>query len=216
VGQPLPSPLISPLITTSPPHRARDTLFLTLLLGWVVLCVSLLCAVLCCAEPAKKQELGLDKAKLEHKYRKAQNSLFGLGGPPMKVRCVLDVIGLHYGPYRSEKFYRYIRKRDNKSGKPWLCFTVEFTDRTLDLVAENEQEVNTMNISLYTLRNICLAASLPSFIHFLLSLKCTCCLRADFAVVSRYSSAGASGAHTHDARCAVLAAPHHEAELLRS
>ena len=59
-----------------------------------------------------------------------------------RTRALADVLGVHYGPYHSAaRFTRYIARKDSQSGFTWLAFTIEFPDRTLDLVAGGEDEV---------------------------------------------------------------------------
>ena len=63
---------------------------------------------------------------------------FGSGA---RSRSLFDVMSLSYGPYGSVRFSRYLDKQDNASGKPWLCMSIQFMDRTIDIVAENEQQI---------------------------------------------------------------------------
>ena len=58
-----------------------------------------------------------------------------------RSRSLLEVSGIHYGPYYSANFCRFLDKMDSATGKPWLCFSVQFKDRTIDLVCSNEHEV---------------------------------------------------------------------------
>jgi len=58
-----------------------------------------------------------------------------------RTRSLIDVVGVHYGPYASEGFQRYLQQKDKAIGLPWLCITIEFVDRTLDLVCKDTQQV---------------------------------------------------------------------------
>jgi len=69
------------------------------------------------------------------------------------------VIGVHYGPYASEGFERYLQQRDGACGYPWLCITIEFVDRTLDLVCKDTQQVNTWFLGIQALA--------PLSVHYL-------------------------------------------------
>ena len=61
---------------------------------------------------------------------------------PDRTRFLADVLGVHYGPYHNaSRFERFLQRKDYASGFSWLAFTIEFPDRTLDLVAVAEDEV---------------------------------------------------------------------------
>lgn len=45
-------------------------------------------------------------------------------------------------------------KCDGASGKPWLCLSVQFDDRTIDIVGENEQQVQSWFIGLASLTSL--------------------------------------------------------------
>jgi len=76
-----------------------------------------------------------------------------------RTRSLIDVIGVHYGPYASEGFERYLQQRDGAIGCPWLCMTIEFVDRTLDLVCKDTQQVNTWFLGIQALA--------PLSVHYL-------------------------------------------------
>ncbi len=55
----------------------------------------------------------------------------------MKTKPLADVMRIRYGSRFSRRFQLY-----NEQGmKPWLCMTLVFADRTLDLVAPDDVSV---------------------------------------------------------------------------
>ena len=77
-----------------------------------------------------------------------------------RKRSLFDVVAVYYGPFRSSKqFARYLDGRDAIEPQPWLCFTIEFNDRTIDLVASDESSVT---VWFLLLQSLC-----PLSIHYL-------------------------------------------------
>jgi hypothetical protein len=100
-------------------------------------------------EPNEPEQLDANGKPMlnKAKHKSASSSLF----PSFTIgkwkfnqdrsRSLLEVSGVHYGPYYSANFCRFLDKQDSATGKPWLCFSVQFKDRTIDLVCSNEHEV---------------------------------------------------------------------------
>lgn len=74
-----------------------------------------------------------------------------------KTRNLLDVYGVHYGPFGSIVLKKYIGS--NKMLKPWLCLCLQFHDRMLDLVCNSEEEVTAWFFGLQSLA--------PMSVHYL-------------------------------------------------
>lgn len=68
-----------------------------------------------------------------------------------RVKNMSECLGIHFGPYASDHFARYLQKKDGSSGFPWLCLSVEFADRTIDLVCENERQTQAWVMGLQSL-----------------------------------------------------------------
>jgi hypothetical protein len=76
--------------------------------------------------------------------------LFGKQINPDRSKSLADIINLQYGAF-SKRFCRYHQRLDGMKGKMWLGFSIQFTDRFVDLVAENETEVTHWFLALQSL-----------------------------------------------------------------
>jgi len=68
-----------------------------------------------------------------------QGKVLSLFTGRVSTKYLADIVGMYYGPHWSQGFDRYITKKDGAKGKPWLCFTVDFTGRSLDLVCPDQK-----------------------------------------------------------------------------
>eukprot|EP00457_Paulinella_chromatophora_P002914 gb/GEZN01002919.1/.p1 GENE.gb/GEZN01002919.1/~~gb/GEZN01002919.1/.p1 ORF type:complete len:570 (+),score=64.68 gb/GEZN01002919.1/:62-1771(+) len=75
----------------------------------------------------------------------------------IRGRGLLDIIGVHYGPYASEAFSRHLSGQ--RGGASWLCFSLEYVDRTLDFICKDTTEVSTWFLGLQ--------AVAPLSVHYL-------------------------------------------------
>jgi len=73
-----------------------------------------------------------------------------------RSRSMLDALSIHYGSFYSETFCRFLEKHAHSTNttirlKPWLCFSIQFPDRTIDLQCENEWEVTAWFLGLQSI-----------------------------------------------------------------
>lgn len=55
-----------------------------------------------------------------------------------------------FGPYNSQGFFDYLLD----DGKPWLCMTLQFPDRLLDLVGQSDEQVTEWILGLQSLMTL--------------------------------------------------------------
>jgi len=90
--------------------------------------------------PKKPHEPSPKKKDVEEAIQKEKKRFISLGSE-IRSKWLADVRVMYYGPYHSWNFQRYVKKMDGASGYPWLAFSLEFPDRTLDVVCKDEEEV---------------------------------------------------------------------------
>ena len=63
-----------------------------------------------------------------------------------------DVVYIKYGPF-SERFKNY----DRKNGTPWLCFSLHYPHRTIDIECSDDSQVCVVSrgINLYSTLFVC-------------------------------------------------------------
>eukprot|EP00808_Paulinella_micropora_P001348 g72986.t1 len=82
-------------------------------------------------------------SRIDPKKRKRAHSLVAF----TKTRNLADVLRIRYGSKFSRRFARY----NNSGNPPWLCITIVFGDRTLDISCENQEQVTTWFLGLQSL-----------------------------------------------------------------
>jgi hypothetical protein len=79
-----------------------------------------------------------------------------------RTRSLVDVTALRYGPYWSNNFGLALERHDSAGGSggsggatphahPWLCFSLHFPDRSIDLVAPDEATLTAWYLGLQAL-----------------------------------------------------------------
>jgi len=109
--------------------------------------------------PRWKRRIRRKKKKTGNHHRWPTIRLWSLKINASRTRSLIDVVGVHYGPYASEGFQRYLEQKDKATGFPWLCITIEFVDRTLDLVCKDTSQVTTWFLGIQALA--------PLSVHYL-------------------------------------------------
>jgi hypothetical protein len=83
------------------------------------------------------------QSKMQHSYNNLFEFRIGIWKfNSIRMRSLCDIIHIYYGPFHHVyRFRNYLAYENGSLGQPWLCMSIEFIDRSLELVAETEEEI---------------------------------------------------------------------------